>query len=122
MPSAKELRDELRALRKESVKPVSRMKKGDVLLELERLRGKREETAPVAATAGPKPKAMAAKISDVKMAKEKEFPTAPVEEKKKAGKKPSGLASKTASADSAPKKSDKLAKLKAMLEAMSDSE
>ena len=116
------MKDELRKLRKETVKPVSRMRKADVLAELERIKGKREEVPPVASTVGAKPKAMAAKIADVKVAKQMEFPTAPVEEKKKAGKKPSGIASKTASADSAPKKSDKLAKLKAMLEAMSDSE
>jgi hypothetical protein len=120
--SLAEMRKQLREARKETVKPVSRMKKGDVLLELEKLKGKREETAPVASTVGAAPKKMEAKIADVKVAKEKEFPSKPVEEKKKDGKKPSGLASKTASADSAPKKSDKLAKLKAMLEAMGSSD
>jgi hypothetical protein len=120
--SLKEMRDELRALRKESVKAPSRMKKADIASELERLRGVRESVPPVASTAGAKPKKMEAKIADVKVAKEKEFPVAPVDEKKKGGKKPSGLASKTASADSAPKKSDKMAKLKAMLEAMSSDE
>jgi len=121
--SLKDMRDELRALRKESVKPVSRMRKQDIASELERLRGVRESVPPVASTEGAKPKKMEAKIADVKVAKEKEYPTKPVEEsKKKAGKSLSGLASKTASADSAPKKSDKLAKLKAMLAEMSDSE
>lgn len=121
--SLKDMRDELRALRKESVKPVSRMRKQDIASELERLRGVRESVPPVASTEGAKPKKMEAKIADVKVAKEKEYPTKPVEEsKKKAGKSMSGVASKTASADSAPKKSDKLAKLKAMLAEMSDSE
>lgn len=121
--SLKDMRDELRALRKESVKPVSRMRKQDIASELERLRGVRESVPPVASTEGAKPKKMEAKIADVKVAKEKEYPTKPVEEsKKKAGKSMSGVASKTASADSAPKKSDKLAKLKAMLEAMSSDE
>ena len=87
--SLKDMRDELRNLRKESIKPVSRMKKGDIASELERLRGKREETAPVASTVGAKPKKEVGKIADVKVAKEKEFPVKPVDEapKKKAGKK-----------------------------------
>jgi hypothetical protein len=88
--SLKDLREELRSLRKESVKPVSRMKKGDILMELERMRGKREETPPVASTVGAKPKKMAAKIDDIKVSKEKEFPVKPVEEeKKKSGMKES---------------------------------
>ena len=119
------MRDELRALRKESVKPVSRMRKSDIASELERLRGKREETPPVASTAGAAPKKMAAKEKDVKVAKEKEFPTAPSEEKKKAGKKSSGMVSKTASAEasaSSSKKPGKMERLMKMLEEMSDSE
>lgn len=80
------MKDELRALRKEAVKPVSRMKKADIASELEKLRGMREETPPVASTAGPKPKKMEAKEKDIKVAKEKEYPAAPVEEKKKAAK------------------------------------
>lgn len=125
MPSAKELRDELRNLRKESVKPVSRMKKGDVLSELERLRGKREDTPPVASVVGAKPKKMEAKIDDIKVAKEKEFPVAPTAEKKKGGKKPSGVASKTASAEvsaSSSKKPSKMERLMKMIDEMSDSE
>lgn len=118
------MKDELRALRKESVKPVSRMKKGDVLLELEKLRGKREETPPVASTAGPKPKKMEAKIADIKVAKEKEFPVAPVEEKKKSGKKESKKAtvvggSGAVGVETKMSKKDKLLK---MLAEMSDSE
>lgn len=81
--SLKDMRDELRALRKESVKPVSRMKKTDIAMELEKLRGKREETPPVAATPGPKPKKAEPKIADVKVAKEHEFPVAPTDEKKR---------------------------------------
>ncbi len=77
--SLKDMRDELRKLRKDTVKPVSRMRKADIASELEKLRGKREETAPVAAVSGAKPKKMEAKIADVKVAKEKEFPTKPVE-------------------------------------------
>lgn len=114
------MKDELRALRKETVKPVSRMRKADIASELERLRGKRETTAPVASTVGAKPKKEEAKLADVKVAKEQGFPTHPVEESK--AKKGKGSALPKTTVDAAPKKSDKLAKLKAMLEAMSDSE
>jgi hypothetical protein len=117
--SLKEMRDELRALRKESVKPVSKMKKTDIAMELEKLRGKRETVPPVASTEGPKPKKMEPKIADVKVAKEHEFPTKPAsEEKKKGGKKLSGMAvGKSAVADGSAKKS-KMEKLREMLEAM----
>ncbi len=84
------MRDELRALRKESVKPVSRMKKADCAAELEKLRGKREETPPVASVGGEKkPKKMVGSVADVKEAKAKEFPTKPSDEKKKSGGKKS---------------------------------
>ena len=112
--SLKEMRDELRALRKEAVKPVSKLKKGDVLLELERLRGKRETVPPVASTEATKPKKMEAVHADVKVAKEKSFPTKPVEEAKAKKGKGSALP-KTTVAD---KKPSKMEKLKAMLEAM----
>lgn len=120
--SLKDMRDELRALRKDSVKPVSRMKKGDILLELERLRGKREDTPPVASTTGAKPKKMEAKIDDIKVSKEKEFPVKPVEEKKKAGKKSSGMAVGKSAAADAPEKKSKMERLMAMIDEMSDSE
>jgi len=123
--SLKDMRDELRALRKESVKPVSRMKKGDIAMELERLRGKREDTPPVASTVGAKPKKMAAKIDDIKVSKEKEFPVKPVDEKKKNGKKSSGMAAgKSAAADCSDcgKKPSKMERLMAMIDEMSDSD
>ena len=125
MPSAKELKDELRKLRKEAVKPVSKMRIADVASEIERLKAKREETPLPAATPAEKlPKKMEAKVKDVKEAKAAEFPTAPAEPaKKKAGKKEvvvrgSGAVSVTTEKSSA--KKSKLEKLMAMLE--SDSE
>ena len=127
MPSAKELKDELRKLRKESKahKPVSKMRVADVAAEIEQLRGKREDTAPVASTPAHKePKKMASKIADVKVAKEKEFPTAPAEPSKKKGAKKevvvggSGAIGESGHKSSA--KKSKLEKLMAMLE--SDSE
>jgi hypothetical protein len=119
MSSLKEMRDELRALRKESVKAPSRMKKADIASELERLRGKRESVPPVASTESAKPKKMEAKISDVKVAKEQGFPTKPVDAVKAKKDKGSALPKTTVAA---PKKGDKMAKLKAMLEAMSSDE
>jgi len=121
--SLKDMRDELRALRKESVKPVSRMKKMDIASELERLRGKRESVPPVASTEGAKSKKMEAKIADVKVAKENEFPTKPVDaEKKKGGKKPSGMAVGKSAAAAAPAKKSKMERLMAMIDEMSDDE
>jgi len=124
MPSAKELKDELRRLRKETVKPVSKMRIADVASEIEKLRGKREETPAVASTPAEKaPKKMAAKIADVKVAKEHEFPTAPAPEApKKKGKKEvvvGGSGAVGVTTEKSAKKS-KLEKLMAMLE--SDSE
>ena len=119
--SLKDMRDELRKLRKETVKPVSRMRKGDIASELERLRGKREETAPVASVGGAKPKKMEAKIEDVKVAKEREFPMKPVEESK--AKKGKGSALPKTTVDTAPKKkSNKMELLMKMIEEMSDSD
>ena len=115
--SLKDLRDELKELRKTSgLKPISKMKKLDIALELERLRGKREETPPVASTRGEKPKKMESKIADVKVAKENGFPVAPakIAEKKKA--KGGAVASV------AEPKLSKKDMLKKMLEDMSDSE
>lgn len=125
MPSAKELKDELRKLRKEAVKPVGRMKVADVAAEIERLKGKRENTALPAATPAEKtPKKMMAKIANIKEAKEHEFPVAPStdapkkKEKKEVVVGGSGAVGETTVKSSG--KKDKLAKLMALLE--SDSE
>jgi len=118
MPGAKEMRDELRKLRKESMKPVSRMKMADCAAEIERLKGKRESTPAVASMPMDKaPKKMMAKIVDIKEAKEAEFPAAPMESKKKAGKKVGAVEDSTVKPTA---KKSKLEKLMAMLE--SDSE
>lgn len=124
MPSAKDLKDELRKLRRESQKPVSKMRVADVASELEKLRGKREETPAVASTpAHMEPKKMVAKVKDVKEAKAAEFPTAPEAPTKKKGGKSvtvggSGAIGETTSKPSG--KKSKLEKLLSMLE--SDSE
>lgn len=123
MPSAKELKDELRRLRKEHQKPVSKMRVADVASEIEKLKGKREETPAVSSTPAHKePKKMAPKIKDVKEAKASEFPVAPASaEKKKSGKVVVGGSGAVGETTSKPSgKKDKLAKLLAMLD--SDSE
>jgi hypothetical protein len=124
MPNAKELRDELRKLRKESGtnKAVSKMRIVDIASEIERLKGKREETPSVASTPAHKePKKMVPKIADVKEAKAKEFPTAPSDSKKKSGAVVvggSGAVGETTKKSSS--KKSKLEKLLAMMD--SDSE
>lgn len=113
--SLADLRKELKALRKEYVKPVSRMRKGDISAELERLRGKREETPPVASTLGANPKKSKSEVENIKEAKAKEFPMKPT-----AGSaKPSG---KKGAAPAAPPKTSKLDRLMAMMDEMSDDE
>ena len=77
MSSLKELRDELRKMRKETMKPVSKMKKGDVAAEIEKFRERREEVAPVAATRGAPPRKVAPAQESIKKAKESEFPVKP---------------------------------------------
>ena len=73
--SLADMRAELRALRKESVRPVSRMKKGDVSAELERLRAMREETPHAAAVPSVKTKSAPEPAKKfLKAAKETEFP------------------------------------------------
>jgi len=117
MPSAKEMRDELRKLRKESMKPVSRMKVGDCAAEIERLKGKRESTPAVASMPVDKaPKKMMPKIADVKVAKENGFPTAPMEAKKKSGVAPKVASGQVSDTAMKPTKKSKLEKLMAMLD------
>lgn len=73
------MREELRQLRKESSahKPISKLKKGDVAAELERMREMREEVAPVAATKGAPARVSKAAAESVKEAKAAEFPVKP---------------------------------------------
>lgn len=122
MPSAKELKDELRALRKESVKPVSRMRVADISAEIQRLKGHREETpAPAALPSGVAKKSRSGAES-LKEAKECEFPMKPdqgiTKAPKKGGKVPK--APKDIVSAAVMNKKAKLAKLLAALD--SDSE
>lgn len=80
--SAKEARDHLRELRKEHVRPVSKMGKRDVLEEIERLKVKLETTPSVAASSGAPTKRMNPSVKSIKEAKREEFPIAPEDQDK----------------------------------------
>jgi hypothetical protein len=115
--SLAELRKELKELRKEHVKPVSKMKKMDVAHELERLREKRETTAPVASTHSEKERPMEPRAGGVKesmMMEHKARPAAAGKKGKAVVGKAAGGVKKSGSA--------KLEKLLAMMESMSDSD
>lgn len=124
MSDLKSLREELRRMRKESVKPVSKMRKGDISAEIERMKGMRAETPAVAAVPSAPPKKSKAAAETIKEAKATEFPVAPEHHSKKktAGKSSTGASKHVAGEDAGSKKKDKLAKLKQMLAEMSDSE
>lgn len=125
--SAAELRAELRALRKDKVKPISKMRIADVSAEIERLRVGREETPAAAAVPSAPLKKSKAAVESIKEAKASGFPVMPDNGTKK------GMPRKTArkafekspAAEAAPaekKKSSKMAKLLKMLEEETDEE
>jgi|694.fasta_scaffold07436_12 archaellum component FlaC len=113
--SAAELRKELKELRKEHVKPVSKMRMGDISSEIQKLRSMREETPAVDSVPSAPVRKLKAAAETIKEAKRSEFPVAPAD---------SGAAAKKAVKPSAvpeKKKNSKLDKLMKMLEEMSDS-
>ena len=119
--SAAELRAELRELRKDKMKPISKMKMGDVSAEIERLRMARETTPAVDAVPSMPPKKMESAVKSVKEAKAAEFPVKPSEAMTKKGP----ATAKKAVAVPEKKKSavkDKLAKMLAMMESDEESE
>lgn len=76
MSSLKEMRDELRELRKQHPehKPVSKMRKADISSMIQKLKVHREETPAVMATPAAPPKMYKSAVESVKKAKETEFP------------------------------------------------
>lgn len=119
MPSAKELRDELRMLRKDAVKPVSKMRKGDISAEIERMKVGREETPAAAAVpSAPLKKSMSA-VETIKEAKKMEFPQKPSATMKKSsgGASKSSVVAKKESAGGEKKKS----KMDRLMEMMMES-
>ena len=115
--SAAELRAELRELRKDKMKPISKMKMGDVSAEIERLRMARETTPAVDAVPSMPPKKMESAVKSVKEAKAAEFPVKPSEAMTKKG--PATAKKAVAVPEKKKNMKDKLAKMLAM---MSDEE
>jgi hypothetical protein len=111
--SLADMRKELREARKETVKPVSRMRKGDIAAELERLSHKTDTTPLVAATPMAPAKKAKAAVEPIAKAKESDFPVKPSKEvvalEQKAQK-----AAKTA--DRKPPTKDLVEKLRKLLE------
>jgi len=118
MPSAADLKAELRQLRKEAIKPVSRMKVADIATEIQRLKGVREETPLPAATPSAPPKRSKAAVESIKEAKASEFPTQPDSgvSAKKSATKGSAKAPKNIVPDAVASQKSKLSKLLEMLE------
>lgn len=120
--SVADMRKELREMRKDYVKPVSRMKKGDISAEIEALRQRRETTPAPAATPSAPPRKMepeVEKIKDVKKSIFMKVPGAAVKDKmtKASTEKPKAdMKSKPA----APAKVSKKDMLMKMLAEMSD--
>ena len=114
----KEMRDELRELRKSSgQRPISRMKKSDIASEIERLKVHREETpAPAAVPSAPLKKSVAA-VENIKEAKRSQFPVKPEDAKPKKSAPVKGEAVEKKKGVS---KKDMLAKLMAMMESDTD--
>lgn len=128
MPSLKEMQAELRELRKASAehKAVSRMRKGDISAEIQKMKGMREETPAVAAVPSAPLKKSKSAVESIKDAKKMEFPIKPEDKMPKAKTITQRMGASKASAASgedASKKKDKMAKLMKMMEMMgSDSE
>lgn len=125
MPSLKEMQTELRELRKASAehKAVSRMRKGDIAAEIQKMKGMREETPAVAAIPSAPTKKSKAAVESIKEAKKMEFPIKPEDKAPKANPITSRMASgksSVAAGDDASKKKDKMAKLMKLMEMMGE--
>jgi hypothetical protein len=113
-----ELVSELRALRKEQVKSISKMKMGDTASEIERLKVMRAEVPPVASIPSvPESKSrMKPAVESVKSAKREEFPVMPSKAKESKRKKsalPPKAPSKKKSAPIKKSKAERMAELEA---------
>ena len=122
MPTASELKAELRALRKETVKPVSRMKVLDVAAEIQKLKGIRETTPAIASIPTALNRKAKSSVESIQEAKAKEFPVKPdtmvTDGPKKAGRPKASSAPKDMSVEIEKKKS----KLERLMEMMDDEE
>ena len=113
-----ELAAELRAMRKQHVKPISKMRSKDISQEIEGLKLRLAETPPVASLPSAPHKAEVAAVESVKVAKAAEFPVKPASESKAAPhgeKKAVGRPKKMAELMSAKKAPAAGSKKKAMM-------
>jgi hypothetical protein len=87
--SAKEMRDELKALRKEhpDYRPVSKMRKGDISEMIQKLKAGREETPNVASITNAPVRKVKPEAPTVRKAKEMDFPVEFADEAPKPKKK-----------------------------------
>jgi len=108
-----DMRKQLRELRKDSVKPVSRMRKADIAAELEKLAHKTDTTPLVAATPMAPAKKAKAAVESIKKAKEAEFPVKPSKETVDVETKAEKAVKK---AEAKPPKKDLVEKLMKLLE------
>ena len=124
MPSAKELKDELRQLRKShpDYMPISKLKKGDISSQIERLKAGREETPAPAAVPSASLKKSQAAVETIKEAKRMEFPQKPSSKAEKSVKKSTTDAGRSAAAEKGEKKKSKLDRLMEMMDQMSSSD
>ena len=125
MSDLKSMRAELRQLRKEKGdKPISKMRKGDIAGEIQRLKLAREETPAVSAVPSAPAKKMKAAAESIKSAKTREFPVMPAEMGKtegKAAKKGAAPVAPTKAAHGDSKKKHMVEKLMKLMENMGDS-
>ena len=110
----KEMRDELRELRKSTgQRPISKMKKEDISREIERLKVNREATPAVAAVPSAPIKKSVAAVENIKEAKRAQFPVKPEDAKPK---KSAPVKGEAVEKKKGVNKKDMLAKLMAMME------
>jgi len=117
--SLSEMRAELRELRKEHMKPVSKMRKGDISAEIQKMKMHVETTPAAAATSSPPARKMRHDVENINDVKKAVFMT-PVPSDKKAPKMEK--AHKMAEKEMPAAKMSKKDKLKKMLAEMSDDE
>ena len=122
-----ELAAELRAMRKDHVKPISKMRSHDISQEIEHLKLRLAETPHVASLPSAPHKAEVAAVESIKTAKAAEFPTKPAHDKaaphgeKKAVGRPKKMA-EPMSAKKAPGAGSKKKAMMAKLLSMMDSD
>ena len=110
------MRKELREMRKDLVKPVSRMKKGDISHEIEALRQRRETTPAPATLPSAPPKGMKPDVENIKDVKKSVFMKPKDMPKKEGAEKPKAEKMPKAEGKAKMSKKDMLMKMLAELD------